>query len=119
LFENKKAKTSVWSHFKVDALLTIETWTTADDFLVSVMSRYVGPNVESPERGEFDKQSKSTQGAVVKVRLIDWLNDWSIDWFGWLIHLIDWLIDWWIDYDDDDDDGNCDDGNGAGVIEMW
>jgi hypothetical protein len=59
---------------KIDALLTIETWTHPDEFLAMVMSRYVGPEASSPDRAEFEKSAKSVQGAVVKV-LFEWINN--------------------------------------------
>ena len=51
---------------QVDALLTIETWTTADRFLATVLARFVGPEPGSPEWAEFEKGAKQQQGAVVR-----------------------------------------------------
>jgi CRP-like cAMP-binding protein len=60
--------------FLVDALLTIETWTTPEVFLAHVMARYVGPPKASPEWAEFEPTMRAVQGGVVKV-LFEWINN--------------------------------------------
>ncbi len=60
--------------FLLDALLTVETWTSSENFLLMLMSRYVGPDKTSAEYAEFEPTSRAVQGGVIKV-LFEWINN--------------------------------------------
>jgi CRP-like cAMP-binding protein len=58
----------------IDALMTLGHWMSPSVCLLNILSRYVGPQAESEQRAEWERESKLIRGGVIKV-LFEWINN--------------------------------------------